>query len=144
MTTNTTTNTTMERFWEQCIVQRLDFATLQDGCSFRYRDHACSVERRVGHWEGFVVVRGKDLDVAVLDTIVVHGGVSFLEPVDEDRWRVGFHCAHRGDFALDPLLAEQVDPGSPFWREQTFRTFSYVRDQLRALVDQFVHKTCKE
>lgn len=134
----------MEWFWEQCIVQRLDFATLRDGCRFRYRDYACSIERRCGHWEGFVVLHGDvvEMDIAALDALTVHGGVTSFERVKEEEnskralTRIGFHCAHRGDFALDPLSAEHVDPGSPLWRGQTFRTFSYVRDQLRALVDQ--------
>lgn len=68
----------------------------------------------------------------------VHGGLTYADnapPIKvegyDGYWWFGFDCAHLGD--LVPILAN-----SSFHQRGEYRTFEYVKDQVRRLAEQLV------
>lgn len=58
----------------------------------------------------------------------VHGGITYAEKYG-DYWKIGFDCAHSGDFMP---YAGPHNNSSSF----TYKNIQYVKDQLTNLVDQ--------
>jgi hypothetical protein len=70
----------------------------------------------------------------VYEELDVHGGVTFYDRVPKmDAMLIGFDCNHLGDYAPASSITPIDDP-----RELKYRTLSFVRKELRNLVDQII------
>ena len=81
----------------------------------------------------------------VEDKLDVHGGVTFYDYVEKNKaWFIGFDCNHFYDFP--PGIAERVlsrrgrkdlvNRGFNVEEEPKYRTLTYVRKELKRLVEQ--------
>lgn len=61
-------------------------------------------------------------DVAVS----VHGGLTFSDEINGDKWWVGFDCAHSGD----------LTPGVTVFKGDVYRDVAYVKAEVESLADQ--------
>ena len=99
------------------------------------RNYICAIRRNsLGSLCGYValpldhplVIRQFPVQVtASINSLDVHGGVTFNEKIDGFYW-IGFDCAHLGDYV--PAL----DYGG------SYRDFDYVKSQISSVVDQLI------
>ena len=101
---------------------------------FEYKGFKCEVIRHpaLGSLNGYVFIPksheyfGKDY--YELDHIDCHGGLTFSETRD-DFTRIGFDCAHYGDYMpFNPLRFEY----------EVYRNMKYVEAECKKIVDQLV------
>jgi hypothetical protein len=110
--------------------------------------YKCTVWRHptLGHLNGYVAVPkghrvwGKGYDDVDVD---VHGGLTYA---DEDKetgeWVFGFDCSHGGDFSPKILATlmkyTEMDTESIDFKLRTekYRTFEYVKGQVKSLAKQ--------
>lgn len=128
-----------------------------DEYDFAWRGYKCMCMRNQNSqtWLGYVLLphgHAFNDDSGMFKTYIfeeldVHGGVTFYDRVPKmDATIIGFDCNHFGDYA--PAIQERVlsakdkqtianggfdDVGAP-----KYRTLSYVRKELRNLVDQII------
>jgi hypothetical protein len=127
-----------------------------DEYDFSWRGYKCICMRNQHSqtWLGYVLLpHGHPLnDKAMFKTYVheeldVHGGVTFYDRVPNmDATLIGFDCNHLGDYA--PASQERVlstkdkqtiaRGGLDDVEAPKYRTLSYVRIELRNLVDQII------
>ena len=82
----------------------------------------------VGHpWHG------KSYGADIIDSIDVHGGITFGKTGTEGEWWLGFDCAHGGD-AQDPELPSRYR--MPIFSDDRVCTQSYVESQCLELCVQ--------
>ena len=136
-----------------------------DEDDFSWHGYKCLCVRNSasGAWCGYVilpdshpfcnpdgVVKDKDgedwqIKTFVEDKLDVHGGVTFYDYVERSKaWFIGFDCNHFYDFA--PGIAERVlsrrerkdlvNRGFNVEEEPKYRTLTYVRKELKRLVEQ--------
>jgi hypothetical protein len=105
--------------------------------AFKSYGFACTITRhpRLKHLCGYVDVPeghpwwGKDWSAIAAK---VHGGLTFSEGAGPGKpWRVGFDCAHSGDFS--PGLERYGRRPLP---SETYRDWTYVEIQTRLLARQ--------
>ena len=130
------------------------FAGEPDREEFEHAGLKCLIQRSpsVGVLCGYVGIPpehplyGKGfIRTGINEVLDVHGGITFAEAGDGDRWSeglwwIGFDCAHEGDliptfdvlFTLSHLLCEghyEVDG-------EVYRNIDYVREQTKKLAEQ--------
>jgi len=97
----------------------------------------CLIKRHAagGHLCGYVAVSDRhplyraDCDDPRVQSLDVHGGITYAGSPQPHRWWLGFDCAHLGD--LSPRLPREF-----WWSGAVYRTFDYVREQCRQLARQ--------
>jgi hypothetical protein len=114
-----------------------------DEYDFSWRGYKCLCRRNQHSqtWLGYVLLpHGHAFNDSgtykkyVTEELDVHGGVTFYDRVPKmDTTIIGFDCNHLGDYAPAASLTPIDDP-----RELKYRTLSYVRIELRNLVDQII------
>ena len=128
-----------------------------DEYDFSWRGYKCMCMRNQNSqaWLGYVLLphghplnETRQFNKFVMEDLDVHGGVTFYKRVPNmDATLIGFDCNHFNDYApgvgetvlngrdKDELIKsyESDDPHTP-----KYRTLSYVRKELRNLVDQII------
>lgn len=85
----------------------------------------------LGHWCGYIIVSaghpwfGKDDSRIEAD---VHGGITY-SAAEGDDWRIGFDCAHLGDFVPTIFRTEPRDG-------EVFRDLAFVKSECASLAAQ--------
>ena len=76
-----------------------------------------------------------DYDHELLDSINVHGGVTYAEPASTFYWRFGFDCAHAGDFmpVFDGITVHES--------YTVYRNMDYVTTECESLAKQLFQIT---
>ena len=129
-----------------------------DQLEFEYEGYECEIRRNsIGSLCGYVKLPkehpGYEKDYNDLD-IDVHGGLTYSE-LENDKWVIGFDCAHSGDIApsceksrkdflrsetFKELYAGHEDlkkayPNCTLFNE-TYKNIEYVKSECMSLVDQ--------
>jgi hypothetical protein len=127
-------------------VQELENKIKQEGNfkMFFYRDYKCMI-RRIGddgHLCGYValpknhVLYGKSFtEIKDKYDLIVHRGLTFSDffgDQQDDRWYIGFDCAHTGD--LIPSMYTKFDELC----KTIYRDMEYVEEECKKLVDQII------
>lgn len=97
---------------------------------FEEKDYLCEIIRhdKNSHWCGYIFINSnhpwyeKHYDNIDADC---HGGLTYSE-YEEDKWKIGFDCAHWGDFVSKYKT-------SGIWRDRR-----YVESECRKLVEQAI------
>jgi hypothetical protein len=80
-----------------------------------------------------------DYDEEAVNTLNVHGGITYAQFEDDEEWWIGFDCAHIGD-AKDPALMndgwKKFYEDDPWHYSGTVRTKEFVIAELLNLIDQ--------
>lgn len=120
-----------------------------DEYDFSWRGYKCLCKRNQHSqtWLGYVLLpHGHPFNDSgmykkyVHEELDVHGGVTFYGRVPKmDAVLIGFDCSHFNDYAPSGIL-NQVRGKDNLNHEHTpkYRTLSYVRKELRNLVDQII------
>ena len=120
-----------------------------DEYDFSWRGYKCMCMRNQNSqtWLGYVLLPQVHAfnDSAVFKTYVyeeldVHGGVTFYDRVPKmDAMVIGFDCNHFNDYAPGvPLPVITGKASLDDVEAPKYRTLSYVRKELRNLVDQII------
>ena len=135
----------MTSFESQQTIQRKDFKNHPKETSFEYKGYMCKIIRCRGHWCGYVIITAKstfnDLshtfnDLSQFGYYDVHGGVTYVNPINENKTMIGFDCGHVYDFANHP-----DDPSPPtYYHGEIFRTYDYVKSEITNMVDQLIEE----
>jgi hypothetical protein len=101
---------------------------------FHYKGFICEIVKHpaLGHLCGYVdIPKGHQYFGIEPDEIHVdvHGGITFTNFIANDIYRIGFDCAHIGDYVPEAMLHF---PGQHYW------TFDEVAAETKRLVDQLV------
>jgi len=124
-------------FTEELERQKKDFQTYGDEILFSYKGYSCRIARCCGHWCGYVTLKGqaKCNDLSAFDlTYTVHGGITYVHPINDEDVMIGFDCGHVYDFCSTDSIDE-------YYHGQIFRSFHYVKSELQQLVDQIISRT---
>ena len=106
-----------------------------DNLDWDYRGYSCRIRKvaEMGHLCGYVQVpKGHPLyemgyGDEPIDNLDVHGGITYSR-MEDDRWWIGFDCAHAGDIVpAHPMLAIEG---------ATYKDQEYVRAEISRLVQQ--------
>lgn len=108
-----------------------------DRLEWEYKGYKCLIKRamNIGTLCGYVRVPKDhplyDSDEDLEDKIDVHGGITWSKKDDElpDMWRIGFDCAHAGDYM--PFLEK-----SSITNNCQYRDIAYVKAEVEKLADQ--------
>jgi hypothetical protein len=149
-------NLTPEEVLDEAIEKMSMPWTLEpDEYDFSWRGYKCMCMRNQNSqtWLGYVLLpHGHPLNEYgtykkyVKKGVDVHGGVTFYDRVPKmDAVLIGFDCNHFNDYAPNSILSPMSTPSDlaasiPVKGEHTpkYRTLSYVRKELRNLVDQII------
>lgn len=104
--------------------------------------YECAVYRNsVGCLLGYITLPKEHpwfgLESDELGDVDVHGGVTYTRHVlnaenpNDPKWRIGFDCAHGGDYT--PLL---LPYSAYYWNAGIYRDFTYVKSEVERLVNQ--------
>lgn len=117
-----------------------------DFYKFRYKGYTCLIKRMLSfslHLCGYVILDednklyGKDYEEEVVENLEVHGGITFTEPIKEEKWMIGFDCAHYDDVCPETVALWGSDSG-------TYKDMWFVKSELIKLVDQIDHLDAKK
>lgn len=64
-----------------------------------------------------------------------HGGVTYSEPTDLDRWRIGFDCAHAYDLTPHSFMVLRA-ASVPLREDDVYRSLEFVQSVLHRLAHQ--------
>ena len=117
-------------FDEQYKIQQDDFRNHGEKTIFVYKDYSCEIIKSRGHWCGYVSLQGNtdNDDYDRFGHYNVHGGITFIQQVD-GKIKIGFDCAHSGDFC------DVSDTLNEYYHKEIFRRFDYVQSELKNLVN---------
>lgn len=103
---------------------------------FQYKGYDCEIKRipNMGHLCGYVIVSinnklfGEDDGAdSLCMNLDVHGGITYGAPEPDGRWKIGFDCAHLGDY----------QPNTDYHFEgDTYKDMEFVTHQIKELVEQ--------
>lgn len=103
---------------------------------FEEKDYLCEIIRRdkESHWCGYIFINsyhpwyGKHYDNIEVNC---HGGLTYSQ-YDENMWKIGFDCAHWGDFVpTRNIFNTGINTG--IWRDR-----KYVENECNELVEQAI------
>jgi hypothetical protein len=119
-----------------------------DEYDFSWRGYKCLCKRNQHSqtWLGYVLLpHGHAFNDSgmykkyVTEELDVHGGVTFYDRVPKmDAMLIGFDCNHFDDYAPGASLQQIITDGLDDTGVPKYRTLSYVRKELRNLVDQII------
>jgi hypothetical protein len=111
--------------------------------------YKCRIQRHghFGHLCGYVGIPkshplyGKHYSDDEVADIRVHGGLTHSgeDQDDKDTWWFGFDCSHAGDLSpnmLMHILDRELPNLRHFHRDEVYRTWDYVENEVRELVRQ--------
>ena len=119
-----------------------------DEYDFSWRGYKCICMRNQHSqtWLGYVVLpHGHPLNnyemykTYAYEELDVHGGVTFYDRVKKmDAVVIGFDCNHFNDYAPGASVQHLITDGIDHEYTPKYRTLSYVRIELRNLVNQII------
>lgn len=105
-----------------------DYTTNGNIKYFTYKDYYCEINRNsgMGNLCGYIYMK-KPLTIEY-DQLNYHWGITY-----DDGQKIGFDCAHPGDFLPSfPLHTEFMS------NQPTYKNFDYVEDVLKRMVDKII------
>lgn len=129
------TTSTFKKEFER---QQNDFRTHGDESLFSYKGYRCRIARCRGHWCGYVTLKGQARynDLSAFDSkYIVHGGITYVNPLNDEEVTIGFDCGHVYDFSS---VSEEDER---YYHGEIFQSFDYVKSELEKLVDQIITET---